>query len=192
MRSVRASTKKKRRINPVRARDITPQRISPRYRNATPPPTANIKDLPPFTEDDLLHITNVKASPREYISLPLEKEDASQFNVNQLNHIRTMLQRFNALDFSFCLDEFLWSHIVPMRASRPESSLTDEEIPLFVKGSYHKLRTFRDTCREGRVMEAYRSDTFVLALKKLPLPSVKNMPSCMMISKEWLVQGMRV
>ena len=115
------------------------------------------------------------------------KEDASRFSAEQIHVIKSNLTRFHDLDFSFCPDDFLWREIVPMKASRIDSSLTREEIPLLVKSLYAKLRNYRDTNKEGRMMERNRSDVYVVGLKMIHCPS--SHPSCMMISKEWLIQG---
>ena len=40
------------------------------------------------------------------------------------------------------------------------------------------------------MMERYRSDASLLGLQKMLLPSVDTEPKCMMLSKEWLIQGM--
>ena len=147
MRSKRRSTIKKRkrnrRISPLPSRDLTPHRISPRNRNVTPPSVSNSSctdDLPPFSTEDLLQISIVKHSLRDYYAIPNGKEDASLLNLNQINMIRSSIYRFNDLDFSFCDDDFLWQNVIVMRASRQESSLSSDDIPFSVKASYSKLR----------------------------------------------------
>ena len=78
MRAVRASTKKKRRISPARAHDIPPLRVSPRNRSTTPPPhVTDVSDMPPFSEEDALKISVVKASIRDFVRIPMRKEDTS-------------------------------------------------------------------------------------------------------------------
>ena len=190
MRSVRASTKKKRRVTPIRARDTTPQRISPRNRSTTPPPT-NSTNMPPFTSDELLKISIVKNTLREYHQIPQGKEDASRLSVDQLHIIRSTLTRFYSLDFSFCADDFLWENVIQMRASRLESSLSNEEIPHLSKGSYRLLREYRDMSREGRTVERYKSDTFLVSLEKIPFDPLDQNPTCMMLSKSMLIRGIR-
>ena len=49
-------------------------------------------------------------SPQEQV--PKGKEDASWLSVDQINIIRSSLDRFNDLDFTFCEDEFLWTRII--------------------------------------------------------------------------------
>ena len=107
------------------------------------------EDSTPLSSNDLLKISVAKDSIRKYYRISEMKGDASQLSLRQINLVRMSIDRFNNLDFSSCEDVFLWTHIIPMRASRQESSLTDEEIPLSVKVSYSKLREYRRTNREG-------------------------------------------
>ena len=113
------------------------------------------------------------------------KEDELRFSAEQINETQSNLSRFHDLDFLFAPDDFLWRDIVLMRASRKDLSLTREETLLLVKCSYTKLRNYRDTNKEGRIMERNRLDTLVVRLKILTFPS--SHPSCMMLSKEWLI-----
>ena len=110
MRSVRASTRKKRkkqkRAAPSTSRTFTPQRQSSRCRDITPPShsstIASVDDLPLFSADDLIKINIVKDSLREYHTIPEGKEDASRMNAEQINMIKSSsLLRFHDLDYSF-------------------------------------------------------------------------------------------
>ena len=153
MRTTRSYAKRKRRGRTCN-RDLTPQRSSARISTITPQSHLR-KDSTPLSSDDLLKITVMKESIREYYRIPERREDASRLSLGQIVFVKASPDRFNNLDFLFYEDDFLWTHIVPMRASRQESSLTDEEIPLSVKASHSRLRAYRDTNREGRMMERY-------------------------------------
>ena len=194
MRSVRASTNKKRRkqrVSPIRNHVVTPQRISPRIRITPPtPPVMNANGMP-LSDEDTLKISDVKSSLRDFIRIPEGKEDASRLSMDQLDFVRSDLSRFHELDFSFCDDEFIWENVIPMRASRQESSLSEDDIPLSVKMSYRRLREYRDMSRDGRMMEKYWSDAMLVGLTKIPSPLLDNKPVCLMLSKECLIRGMR-
>jgi len=104
--------------------------------------------------------------------------------------VKASYLRFNDLDFSFCDDGFLWTSIIPMQASRLESSLSFEEISVLSKASYSRLREYRDTNREKRKLARYWSDAVLLGLQKITSPSVIADPTCMMISNNVLIRGM--
>lgn len=187
MRAARASTKKKRRVSPLRTRDITSLYISPRNHSTTPPPATRADDLPVFSSEDTIKISVVNNSLREYIQIPKGKDNASQLSVDQVNLVRSTLPRFNALDFSFCTDEFLWKNVIQMRAIRQESSFTDDDIFLSVKASYCWLMEYRDMSREGRMMERYWLDASLIGLKKSSSLPTDLKLVCRFLSKDWLI-----
>ena len=77
-----------------------------------------------------------------------------------------------------------------MRASRQESSLSLDEIPLSVKSSCYRLREYRNISRERRMIERYRSDASLVDLNEIPVPPLDLGPICMMLLKEYLIRGM--
>ena len=82
--------------------------------------------------------------------------------------------------------------MILMQASRQESLLSSEDIPLSVKSLYYKLREYMDTSREGRAIARYRLDAILVGLKKIPPPPENIEPSYTILSKEFLIDGMGI
>ena len=152
----------------------------------------SITDLSPFSDNELLTISNVKDDLREYYIIPEGKEDASLLNANQISLLQlTAPVRFHNLDFSLVRDDFIMNDVISMRTSRQESPLSSEDIPLSVKALYTKLRDYCDMNREGRVISRYRLDSIVLNMKRILPLKIDVEPMCLMLSREWLIWGSR-
>ena len=102
----------------LRTRNVTPQQVSHRNRGNKLPSLVtplSITDLSPFSDNELLIISNVKADLEEYYIIPEGKEDALLLNANQIDLLQlTAPVRFHDLDFSFISDKFIMNNVISM------------------------------------------------------------------------------